>query len=260
VEGALERRVLHDPKDVAHEAAEFFVWLAEQAARNGETFRVALSGGSTPRLLYETLAGPAFRNQANWSSVEYYFGDERAVPPTHTDSNFRMADEALFQPLTISPDRVLRMPAEAEDLNEAAQRYETVMRERFNTPAPAWPQFHLILLGMGDDGHTASLFPGAPALMESNKAIVATRSPKGVPNRLTFTLPLINQAATVVFVVTGAAKAPAVRAVLEQPETAGTQYPAKLVRPSHGRVIWFLDQAAASELIPEQQHLTYEEE
>jgi 6-phosphogluconolactonase len=260
VGGTLERRVLHDPGDVAHEAAEFFVWLAEQAARNGEIFRVALAGGSTPRLLYHTLSSAAFRDQVKWSSMEYFFGDERAVPPTHPDSNFRMAEETLFTPLAISPDRVFRMLGEAQDLDEAAHRYETVIRERFSTPAPAWPQFHLILLGMGDDGHTASLFPGAPALQENRRAVVATRAPQGVPNRLTLTLPLINHAATVIFVVTGAAKAPAVHAVLEQPETSGAQYPAKLVRPSHGRVIWLLDQAAAAELLPEQQHLTYEEE
>ncbi|HJU04152.1 MAG TPA: 6-phosphogluconolactonase, partial [Nitrospiraceae bacterium] len=153
MEGTLERRILHSPEDVAHEAAEFIVWLAEQAARNGETFRVALAGGSTPRLLYQTLSGSIFRNQVNWPSLEYYFGDERAVEPTHLDSNFRMADETLLTPLAIPPDRVFRMPGEAKDLNEAAHRYETAMRERFNTPAPMWPRFHLILLGMGEDGH-----------------------------------------------------------------------------------------------------------
>ncbi len=256
---ALERHILRDDKEVAHETAEFVVWLAEQAIKAGNIFRVALSGGSTPRQLYETLSGPVFRKQVEWSSAEFYFSDERCVPPTHPDSNFCMAQEALFGPLGIAPGRVFRMPGEAEDPDAAARRYESMIRQQFNTPAPAWPRFHLVLLGLGEDGHTASLFPGAPALREDSRAIIPTQSPKGVPNRLTFTLPLINQAATTVFEVTGTQKARIVKAVLEE-SGAEAPYPAQLVRPVNGRLIWFLDRQAASELAPEKQQMTYEEE
>ena len=152
------------------------------------------------------------------------------------------------------------MPGEAEDPDAAARRYEAVIRQQFNTPTPAWPRFHLILLGLGEDGHTASLFPGALALREESRAIVPTQSPKGVPNRLTFTLPLINQAATAVFVVTGKQKARMVKAVLEERGAEEAPYPAQLVRLVNGRLIWFLDRQAASELAPEKQQMTYEEE
>ncbi|MGH7230175.1 MAG: 6-phosphogluconolactonase [Nitrospiraceae bacterium] len=258
--GPAERRILQDEREVAHEAAEFVVWLAEQTLTTGRTFRVALSGGSTPKLLYEALARPDFRKHVDWPSVEFYFGDERCVPPTDADSNFRMAEQALFRPLAIRSDRVFRMPGEADDLAEAARRYEALIRERFHAPAPAWPRFDLILLGLGDDGHTASLFPHTPALQEAARAVLATQSPKGAPNRLTFTLPLINQAATVVFVVTGTGKAAVVKAVLENLDMDAAHYPAKLVRPVHGRLIWFLDRGAGSELAPEKQLMTYEEE
>ena len=255
-----ERRIFHNEQEVAHEAAEFIVWLAEQSMEADGAFRVALSGGSTPKRLYQTLSGPLFRKQIDWSVVEFYFGDERGVPPTHPESNFRMAQEALFKSLSIASGRVFRMPGEAHDLDAAASRYEHVMREQFNTPAPSWPRFHLILLGLGEDGHTASLFPRAPALQEVGRAVVASRSPKGVPNRLTCTLPLINQAAAVVFVVTGMGKTGVVKTVLEDRQAESTQYPAKLVRPHNGRLVWFLDHAAASELQPEKQQITYEEE
>ena len=256
----VERRIFHNEQEVAHEAAEFVVWLAEGSLETDGAFRVALSGGSTPKLLYQALSGPLFRKQIDWSVVEFYFGDERGVPPTHPESNFRMAQETLFEPLSIASGRVFRMPGEAEDLDAAASRYEHMIREQFNTPPPSWPRFHLILLGLGDDGHTASLFPGAPALQEAGRVVVATRSPKGVPNRLTYTLPLINQASTVMFVVTGAGKAEVVKTVLEDRQAEPTRYPAKLVRPSNGRLIWFLDHAAASELQPEKQQIKYEEE
>jgi 6-phosphogluconolactonase len=256
----LERHILHDAPEVAREAAEFIVWLAEQTISSGGPFRIALSGGSTPRRLYETLSSPTFRKQVAWPSVEFYFGDERCVPPNHLESNFRMAQETLFEPLSISSDHIFRMPGEADDPDAAAQRYETVIRGRFKAPAPSWPRFDMILLGLGNDGHTASLFPHTGALQEARRAIVSTQSPKGVPGRLTFTLPLINHAAVVVFIVTGGGKASVTKAVLENNGAEATRYPAKLVRPVNGRLIWFLERAAASELAPEKQQITYEEE
>lgn len=257
---APELRILTDENEVAREAAEFLAWLAEQAQSTGAPFRVALAGGSTPRRLYETLAGPVFRKQVDWSSVEFYFSDERCVPPAHSESNYRMAEETLLRPIGAKPEQVFRMPGEIENPDVAAQQYESLIRRQLNAAAPSWPRFHLILLGLGDDGHTASLFPHAETLREPSRAVVGSRSPKGVQNRLTFTLPLINHAEAVVFTVTGAGKGPAVKAVLQDDSTDPTRYPAKLIDPHQGRLLWFLDPSAAQELDSVKKQITYEEE
>lgn len=254
-----ELRIFHEARELAAEAADLFVWLGGQAIRSAGRCRVALSGGSTPRALYEQLTVPALARQLDWAKVDFFFGDERGVPPDHPESNFGTAHEALFRPLGIAPERIFRMPGEAADIEAAAHEYEAVLRRELRAPAPAIPRFDLILLGLGEDGHTASLFPGAPALEERTRLVVPARSPKGIPQRLTVTVPVVNQAASVVFLVSGPSKAEAVRHVLEDPADSG-RWPAKLVQPAQGRLLWFLDQPAASQLtVAKRQIVSHEE-
>lgn len=257
--GAAELRILENGEELAREAADFVVWAGEQAIQNAGAFRLALSGGSTPKALYALLAGTGLVQRLDWRRVVVFFGDERCVPPDHADSNFRMANEALIKPLNIPQDCIFRMHGEDEP-GQAARRYEESLRKEFGAPAPAWPRFDLILLGLGDDGHTASLFPGTPALGEQKRLVVPNQAPQGAKQRLTFTVPLINQAHTVVFLVSGKSKAPALRAVLEDRAADNKKFPAKLIQPENGRLIWFLDHAAAAELTVEKQRVVSHEE
>jgi 6-phosphogluconolactonase len=258
--GAPEIRIYDDAEDLAREAADLFVWAGSQGIAANGRFRVALSGGSTPKAIHAMLAGPTFAGQVDWGRMEFYFGDERCVPPDHGESNYGMADATLFRPLQINASQVFRMAGETSDPDQAAKEYESLLRERFGCPAPAWPRFDLVLLGMGDDGHTASLFPGTPALQESRRLVVANRSPRGVPNRLTLTVPAINHAHLVLFLVAGAAKAGAAKRVLEDPRADPTRFPARLIRPDEGRLLWFLDRAAAGELtVAKRQVVSHEE-
>ncbi|MBI5777605.1 MAG: 6-phosphogluconolactonase [Nitrospirae bacterium] len=257
--GAAELRILENGEELAREAADFVVWAGEQAIQSAGNFRLALSGGSTPKALYALLAGTGLVKRLDWRRVAVFFGDERCVPPEHADSNFRMANETLIKPLDIPQDRIFRMHGEDEP-DQAARRYEESLRKEFGAPAPAWPRFDLILLGLGDDGHTASLFPGTPALSEQKRLVVPNPAPQGAKQRLTFTVPLINQAQTVVFLVSGKSKAPALKAVLEDRTADNAKFPAKLIQPEKGRLIWFLDHAAAAELTVEKQRVVSHEE
>jgi 6-phosphogluconolactonase len=258
--GTPEVRIFNDAEDLAREAADLFVWAGSQAISGNGRFRVALSGGSTPKALHAVLAGPGFAGQLDWRRAEFYFGDERCVPPEHDESNYGMANATLFQPLRIEPEQVSRMAGEASDAAQAAHDYEALLRGRFGCPAPDWPRFDLVLLGMGDDGHTASLFPGTPALEERRRLVVANRSPRGVPNRLTLTAGLINHAHMVLFLVAGASKAAVARTVLEGQNVDPARFPARLIRPEEGRLLWFLDQAAAGDLsVAKRQVVSHEE-
>nr|MBI3613189.1 6-phosphogluconolactonase [Nitrospirota bacterium] len=255
-----ELRILENSLELAAEAADLFVWLGKQALQAGGQFRVALSGGSTPKALHRALAAPGLARQLDWTKVEFFFGDERGVPPDHPESNFGMADATLFRPLGVKHDRIFRMHGEAKDQEQAAREYEAVLHRQFGTKPPAWPRFDLILLGLGEDGHTASLFPGTEALHERTHLVLPSRSPKGAPRRLTLTVPIVNQAQTVVFLVSGGGKAAVVKHVLEGQESDRARLPAQLIRPEQGRLIWFLDQAAASELALSKQGLVSHEE
>ena len=239
-------RLAENDEEVANEVADFFIRSAGEA--KGRPFRVALSGGSTPKKLYRRLASAGYADHVEWPRVEFYFSDERCVPPDHAESNFKLANDTLFQPLTIKTRQVFRIEGEAGQPDLIARRYEKIIRQQFASPSPAWPRFDLILLGLGDDGHTASLFPNSQVLAEKIRAVAASDSPRGVAHRITFTAPLINHAHRIVFMVTGLQKAPAVRAVLEDDTVDEHQYPAKLIRPSEGRLMWSLDRAAASAL------------
>lgn len=255
-----EIRILDDGTELAQEAADLFVWLGEQAIREGRRFQVALSGGSTPRALHAALAGRPFASRLDWSQVEFYFGDERCVPPDHSESNYGMANETLFRPLKIPAKQIFRMAGEAPDHDRAAREYEEVLRKQVCPNRSPWPVFDLILLGLGEDAHTASLFPGTPALDESRRLVVANLAPQGITHRITLTAPAINYARTILFLVGGAGKANAVERVLHDRAVDERHAPAKLIRPVAGRLIWMLDRAAASALPVTQQDLTYHEE
>jgi 6-phosphogluconolactonase len=251
---APELHILENSEEVAREAADFFVWIGEQAITARGVFRVALSGGSTPKALHGQLAGH-HATRLDWSKASFFFGDERCVPPDHADSNFRMANETLLKPLKIAPPQIFRLRGE-DDPNKAAHQYEDTLQKEFGGQAP---RFDLIVLGLGDDGHTASLFPGTPALGESARLVVPNQAPQGARQRLTFTARLINQARVVAFLVCGAGKMPAVRSVLDDRAADPKKIPAKFIQPQ-GRLVWFLDRAAAAGLAVETQRVVSNEE
>ena len=236
-------KILEGTEALTREAAEQFIVLAAKAQQHHHPFVVALSGGTTPAALYRALSSLLYRTQVDWLNIEFFFGDERAVPPDHPDSNFRLASESLFRPAGIPSGQIHRMRAEMEDLNAAAELYS---RELGPSATKDLPRFDLVLLGLGPDGHTASLFPNSAVLEERTRWVVPIfDSPKPPPRRLTLTLPVLNAARQVIFLVSGKDKAPAVREVLKG-KAPEVQYPAKLVRPGPGRIIWLLDQEAAS--------------
>ncbi len=257
---APELRVARDPDEAAREAAELIVWLGREAMAQRGGFRIALAGGGTPGILYRTLAGRAYASQLDWARTAVFFGDERCVAPDHPDSNFRMVREALLAPLGIDPSRVYRMSGEEADLDAAARAYERQIREHVASDRGPWPVLDVVLLGLGEDGHTASLFPDSPALDERTRLVVSTVAPREPRRRLTLTIPVLNAARAVLFLVMGAGKAAAVRAVLEDREGADRRVPARLIRPGAGRVIWFLDRPAASELTQVRQSVDDREE
>jgi 6-phosphogluconolactonase len=234
-----------DTNSLSHEAAQYIVRLANEAIVTRGRFSIALSGGSTPKVLYGLLATEPYLDQVNWSSVEIFWSDERCVPPDDAESNYAMAKEVLLSKIPIQPRQVHRIPAEKADHDAAAQEYTLEMQRVFGTNGI--PAFDLIQLGMGPEGHTASLFPHQQSLREQQRLVMPVSVPKPPPLRLTFTPPLLNAARHVLFLVTGSEKAGAVQAVLEgpyQPE----EYPAQIVRPTTGEVTWMLDTAAAGKL------------
>ena len=244
----LDIRIHHDSQAAAAAAAAFVLDVGKEAVRAQGRFLMALSGGTTPETLYRTLASPSFADLFDWSKATFFFSDERCVPPNDPRSNYALADNTLFTPLNIAPSQVYRMAGESPDPEAAAHQYEQQLRLATDTAPSAQPSLDLILLGLGEEGHTASLFPGAPNLRDHQRMIAATHSPKDPPNRLTMTLAAINRASMILFLVTGAGKAGIVRAILDPKTEAERQLPASLVKPEEGRLIWFLDQAAASEL------------
>jgi 6-phosphogluconolactonase len=241
-----EIRRLTTPQELFEAAAEEVGRAANEAVAERGRFTLALSGGSTPRNLYNLLATNA-RTSLPWDRMLFFWSDERHVPPTDPDSNYRMADEAMLSKIPVTASNVFRVPAENPDAKAAAEAYEQTLRKVFSLQAGQLPRFDLILLGMGPDAHTASLFPETPALRETSRLVVANWVEKLKAYRITFTLPLINAARRITFLVSGADKAPALHSVLES-DAPGEQYPAKLVRPTDGKLIWFVDRAAASQL------------
>jgi 6-phosphogluconolactonase len=246
-EGAVHLERLNDLQAVARRAAELFVERA-RAARTRGHFTVALSGGSTPRSLHTLLAGPDFRNQVDWAQVQFYWGDERYVSPDNPESNYRMARETLLDKLPeVRPQQIHRIHTELPDPAQAADLYEEELRREFTLAAGELPRFDLVYLGLGPDGHTASLFPHTEALRVRERLVVANYVPKLASTRITMTAPVLNAAATVAFLVAGSDKAAALAAVLEGPRDPET-YPAQLVQPAHGTLYWLVDHAAAAGL------------
>jgi len=246
VKSAAEIRILTTPQELSEAAAEEVVRNANEAVKARGRFTIALSGGSTPKNLFNLLATNA-RNALPWDRMYFFWGDERHVPPTDPDSNYRMADEVMLSKVPVPAGNVFRMDAENPDAARVAEDYEKTLRKFFQLAPGDVPQFDLILLGMGPDGHTASLFPGTAALQEKSRLVVSNWVEKLKTNRLSFTLPVLNAARCVAFLVSGTDKASVLKTVLKE-NASGEQYPAKLVNPSAGKLIWFLDRAAASSL------------
>lgn len=239
--------ICRDPEEASTRAAELFVRLADEAISAPWRFAVALSGGSTPKALYALLATEQFRRRVPWSRVHLFWGDERCVPPDHPESNFRMAREVLLDKVPIPAQNIHRMPAEQEDPRLAAAAYEERLRVFFALEAGEVPRFDLILLGMGEDGHTASLFPGTTALTETERLVVSVYVEKLGTHRLTLTVPVINHAAHVVFLITGKSKASVLREVLEG-EHRPQRFPSQLMRPVDGTLVFIIDREAARDL------------
>ncbi len=237
-------RVFDDAEAIARAAVETFARLAHEAIEERGTFSVALSGGTTPRRVYELLASDEQRERVQWPKVHVFFGDERAVPPDHAESNYRMASEALLSRVPIPSENVHRI----EGLGDAAANasdYESVMRGFFGDTE--WPRFDLVFLGMGDDGHTASLFPETTALEESRVWVASNWVEKLGVWRITLTAPAINAARRVLFLITGASKAERLREVLNGARDP-KRLPSQIIRPRDGALEWYVDRAAASKL------------
>ena len=243
---SVEIRTLNTPQELFEAAAELVASTAKEAVAERGQFTIALSGGSTPKSLYNLLATNA-RSSVPWDRMFFFFGDERHVPPTDPESNYRMADEAMLSKIPVAQSNVFRVQAENPDAGAAAQAYEQILRKFFALEVGQVPAFDLILLGMGPDGHTASLFPGTEGLKEKSKLVVANWVEKLKTSRITLTLPVLNAARCVAFLVSGTDKATVLKSVLEG-NSSGEQYPAKMVRPTQGKLIWLLDRAAASGL------------
>jgi 6-phosphogluconolactonase len=246
VSSSVQIRTLTTPQELFAAAAEEVVRAAKEAVAQRGRFTIALSGGSTPKSLYNLLATNA-RNALPWERMFFFWGDERHVPPTDPDSNYRMADETLLSKIPVAAANVFRIPAENPDAAAVAAAYEQTLRKFFQLGPEQFPTFDLILLGMGPDGHTASLFPGTKALQEKKRLVVANWVEKLKTSRITLTLPVLNAARSVAFLVSGTDKASVLRAVLEE-DVPAEQYPSKLVRPTEGKLIWLVDRAAASAL------------
>jgi 6-phosphogluconolactonase len=239
------------PADVARAAADLFVDLARDAVQRTGRFVVALSGGSTPNALYELLASDAYAPRVDWARVHVFWGDERCVPPHDPASNYRSARERLLDRVPVPPGQVHRMRGES-DPRAAAVSYEHELRTTFATPSgPArtvpGARFDLVLLGMGPDGHTASLFPSTAAVHESTRWVVAHWVTAVSMWRITLTPIVIDAAATVAFLVAGSDKAATLRRVLEGPREPDL-LPSQAIAPTNGRLVWLVDAAAASQL------------
>lgn len=248
VEPSTDVIVVADQAALAREAAARFVASAEEAVPRSGRFTVALSGGSTPKLLYALLATAPYRSHLPWRQTHLFWGDERCVPPDHPDSNFGSARSNLLDRVPIPTDQVHRMHAERDGLDVVARQYEAEIAWTFGvTRAGQPPAFDLILLGMGSDGHTASLFPHTEAIRETRRWVVGNFVPTLRAHRLTLTAPILNRGLTVLFMVSGADKAPVLREVLEGPPDP-ERLPAQLIRPVAGHLIWLVDHTAASQL------------
>ncbi|NTW60381.1 MAG: 6-phosphogluconolactonase [Nitrospirae bacterium] len=241
----VEIKICDDEEELAAVAADLFVERSEQALGRRGRFLVALSGGTTPRRLYALLASPAYSDRVDWRKTEVFWVDERCVPPDHPESNYRMANDLLLSKVPLEAKQIHRIRGE-EDPETAATYYGM---EVSNYMPKSLYTFDLAVLGMGIDGHTASLFPGDPAVSETERVAVVVE-PKGQQHRrISVTMPVLNHVVTALFLVAGPEKAATVREILDEGNPKG--YPAGLVLPAHGELVWYLDGKAASLLSTE---------
>ena len=238
--------VCPDAGELSQKAADRFVALANEASTIFGRFAVALSGGSTPKTLYSLLALPGFADRIPWSKVHLFWGDERCVPPDHPDSNYRMVRESLLSKINLTPENVHRMAGEKEPKLAAAE-YEEQLIRFFRLTNDALPRFDLTLLGLGEDGHTASLFPGSEALTETQRLVAANFVEKLNAHRLSLTFPVLNESAQIYFLVAGKNKATTVKELLGTHPTIA-QFPAQRIQPVDGALTWFITRDAAAEL------------
>jgi 6-phosphogluconolactonase len=243
-----EIRILADGAAIARRAAQEFVQAAATAARERGAFHVALAGGSTPKALYELLANdPVLRLRVPWDKIQVFFGDERHVGPGHADSNFRMATETMLSKVPLKANQVTRIKGEHPDAEQAAREYEEAIASHFGLRTGEPPRFDLLLAGMGNEGHTLSLFPGTKALHADGRVVVRNWVGKLYTERITITAPAACAAAEILFMVTGADKALALKGVLEGPYEP-EQLPAQLLQPTNGKLLWLVDTAAGAML------------
>jgi 6-phosphogluconolactonase len=241
-------RVLPTPAVTAQAGAQLFTDAAVKAAATRGVARIAISGGTTPKTMFALLADPAgpFLKQVPWNKIELYWVDERCVPPDNIESNYRMTNEAMLSKVPLPAEQVHRMEGELEP-EVAAARYESTIRNTFKLEGAETPTFDLVLLGMGDDGHTASLFPHTVALNEMSHIVVPNHVPQKDAWRITLTWPVINQGREVAFLIEGVGKAQVLRDVFLGPYQPDT-YPSQIIRPASGRLTLLLDAAAAAKL------------
>jgi 6-phosphogluconolactonase len=242
---SIDMKIVANADELARAAAEQFLLLAHEAVQERGIFTVVLSGGSTPRNLYTILAGDAgLRDEIPWEKIHFFWGDERHVPPADPESNYRMANEAMLSKVPVPQANIHRIESEISDAGLAAEAYELRLREFFRLGEGGFPRFDLAFLGLGPDGHTASLFPGTKALNEQRRLVVSNWVGKFYTDRITMTAPVFNHAAFVVFLVGGADKAAPLKAVLEG-NYEPLQLPAQLISPTEGRLLWMVDSSAA---------------
>jgi 6-phosphogluconolactonase len=235
--------ILNDPQELFVHAAEEIAHIAGEAVCTHGEFTFCLSGGSTPAATYELLA-ERFHHSIDWKEVQFFWSDERCVPADNPESNYGMAQRTMLSKLTLKPEQVHRMRGEL-DPGQGARAYEEELRRAFAVTGGTLPRFDLIMLGLGDNRHTASLFPGEPAIHETKRMVVAVNVDAEPRNRLSFTPPIINNAQRVMFLAAGAKKAEAVRDIIEGPRDPD-RFPAQIVAPHDGELFWLLDKAAAS--------------
>lgn len=233
-------QIFENPEAVARHAAQFIAGLANSITSQ-RSCRIVLSGGETPRRVYELLASDEFKQKIDWRAVQVFFGDERTVPADDPASNYGMASAALLSQVPIPKANIYPISG-AGDPTSNAETYERELKSVFSHAT--WPDFDLVLLGMGEDGHIASLFPGTAALKEEKRWAAANWVPRLEEFRITLTLPAINAAANILFLVTGEKKAARLAQVMSRPPQL-EQLPAQLVQPSNGSLVWMIDQAAA---------------
>lgn len=236
-----------DKEALSNTAATIIIHSIREKLKANDFFTLVLSGGSTPKNTFTFLANDAsFRSRIPWEKIHFFWGDERHVPPDHKESNYRMANEVLLSKVPVPAKNIHRIKSENTDANKAAEQYEEELSNFFNLKQGQLPRFDCVLLGMGTDGHTASLFPGTKALHEESRLVIANRLEQFQTYRITLTLPVLNNADFTMFIVSGKEKAEMLKKVIEVKHH--TPLPAQLIEPKHGRFLWLVDQQAASQL------------